>query len=98
MFRLSSTDPETFSVPPKSTGERTLHAATKHFSKPIQDRVEALAARLTPDAAKNKARLESLLANQKDGDIRRGQLVFNSTKAACASCHNLYRKDGEKSW
>ncbi len=25
----------------------------------------------------------------KNGDIRRGQLVFNSQKAACASCHTM---------
>lgn len=67
----------------------TLRAATKHFGAPVQQRVESLLARLTPDAAKNKARLDQLLANQKDGDIRRGQLVFNSAKAACSSCHTI---------
>jgi len=67
----------------------TLRAATKHFGAPVQQRVESLLARLTPDAAKNKARLDQLLANQKDGDVRRGQLVFNSAKAACSSCHTI---------
>ena len=67
----------------------TLRAATKRFGAPVQERVETLAMRLAPDAAKNNAKLEALLANQKDGDVRRGQVVFNSTKAACASCHTI---------
>jgi putative heme-binding domain-containing protein len=30
-----------------------------------------------------------LLGSLKGGDIRRGQAVFNSTKAACAACHAI---------
>jgi putative heme-binding domain-containing protein len=30
-----------------------------------------------------------MLGSLKDGDVRRGQLVFNSAKAACASCHAI---------
>ena len=41
------------------------------------------------DAAKQRAKLEELVANLKSGDIRRGQAVFNSTKAACSSCHAI---------
>ena len=39
------------------------------------------------DAAKQRAKLEELLSGINGGDIRRGQAVFNGTKAACASCH-----------
>jgi putative heme-binding domain-containing protein len=67
----------------------TLRTSMKHSGQPIQERVEALLARLTPDAAKNKSHLDELLARRKDGDIRRGQLIFNSTKAACSSCHTI---------
>jgi putative membrane-bound dehydrogenase-like protein len=67
----------------------TVRRALKKFGPKIQEQTETLLARLTPDAAKNKARLDSLLASQKDGDVRRGQLVFNSAKAACASCHTI---------
>jgi putative heme-binding domain-containing protein len=42
------------------------------------------------DLAKQKERLEDLLQSvTKGGDIRRGQAVFMSTKAACASCHQF---------
>jgi len=30
-----------------------------------------------------------LLPQLKDGDIRRGQLIFNSQKAACSACHTV---------
>jgi len=67
----------------------SVRRSLKKFGPKIQEQAEALLASVTPDAAKNKARLDELLANQKDGDVRRGQLVFNSTKAACSSCHTI---------
>src|SRR5712692_7069118 len=30
-----------------------------------------------------------MLRSLKDGDIRRGQAVFNSSRASCASCHAI---------
>ena len=42
---------------------------------------------LNVDAAKQKARLEEILPTLSGGDVRRGQAVFNGTKAACLSCH-----------
>jgi putative membrane-bound dehydrogenase-like protein len=53
----------------------------------VQAQAEQLYLLINVDAAKQKEKLESLLASLKDGDIRRGQVVFNSTKAACAACH-----------
>jgi putative heme-binding domain-containing protein len=43
------------------------------------------------DPAQQAARLDKLLAEmaQQPGDIRRGQLVFNSTKTACSTCHTM---------
>lgn len=41
-----------------------------------------------------RERLEQLLTNLKDGDIRRGHEVFNSTKAACFSCHAIGYRGG----
>lgn len=67
----------------------TVRRSLNRFGPKIQQQADTLLARLTPDAAKNKAKLDQLLANQKDGDVRRGQLVFNSTKAACSSCHTI---------
>jgi putative heme-binding domain-containing protein len=41
------------------------------------------------DTGKQKARLEELLATLQGGDVRRGQAVFKSTKAACSACHAI---------
>jgi putative membrane-bound dehydrogenase-like protein len=50
---------------------------------------ESLYEMLNADRARQRARLEELVTTLKDGDIRRGQAVFNSTKAACSSCHAI---------
>ena len=55
----------------------------------VQARGEALLASLTADTAKQAAHLEQLLAGLGGGDIRRGQAVFNSPKAACMTCHAI---------
>ena len=44
---------------------------------------------LNPDSSKQKAHLEELLATLPQGDIRRGQLLFHSEKAACYTCHAI---------
>jgi putative membrane-bound dehydrogenase-like protein len=58
-------------------------------SPSLRQQAEAILASLNVDTAKQKARLEQLLASMKEGDIRRGQAVFNSSKAACSSCHAI---------
>ena len=55
----------------------------------VQKAGEALLASLDVDAAKQGQRLEALLTSLQGGDIRRGQAVFNSPKAACMSCHAI---------
>jgi putative membrane-bound dehydrogenase-like protein len=55
----------------------------------VQEQGNQLLASLNADAAKQSAHLDELLPELKNGDIRRGQLVFNSQKAACASCHAM---------
>jgi putative heme-binding domain-containing protein len=55
----------------------------------VQQKGEALLASLNVDAARQRQRLEELLAAGKAGDVRRGQAVFNNPKAACLSCHTI---------
>ena len=55
----------------------------------VQKRGEALLASLNVDSAKQAQRLDELVTALTGGDIRRGQEVFNSTKAACYSCHAI---------
>jgi putative membrane-bound dehydrogenase-like protein len=67
----------------------TLKPHLAKFSPAVQKQAEALYAALSADAAQQKAKLEQLLTTLDLGDIRRGQAVFNSNKAACASCHTI---------
>jgi putative membrane-bound dehydrogenase-like protein len=62
------------------------------YPESVQQKGELLLAGLNADAARQQRRLEELLAAGNDGpagDVRRGQAVFNSTKAACLSCHTI---------
>ena len=59
------------------------------FPEAVQNELNALLETLNADAAKQKAQLEEMLSSMKDGDIRRGQVVFNSQKAACSACHAI---------
>ncbi|MSU56699.1 MAG: c-type cytochrome [Pedosphaera sp.] len=66
-----------------------LRSVATNYPPVVQQKADELLAALNVDAAKQKAHLDELQASWPAGDIRRGQLVFNSTKAACASCHKL---------
>jgi putative membrane-bound dehydrogenase-like protein len=48
---------------------------------------EELYALLVPDLGKQREKLEQLIGNLSSGDVRRGQLIFNSQKASCSACH-----------
>jgi putative heme-binding domain-containing protein len=71
-----------------------LKAHLAKYGPAVQKQAEALYARLNVDAAKQKAQLEQLLTTLSAGDIRRGQLVFHSEKAACYSCHAIGYRGG----
>jgi putative heme-binding domain-containing protein len=72
-------------------------AVKAHLAKyppTVQKEIETLLARINVDAAKQKAQLEQLLPTMSAGDIRRGQVVFHSEKAACYSCHAIGYRGG----
>ena len=78
----------------RSTGRSSVRADNLRprlakYPEPVQKQGEALLASLNVDAAKQTQRLEELLGSLKDGDIRRGQAVFNGQKTACMSCHAI---------
>ena len=64
------------------------------FPAPVQHQGEQLLASLEMDPVQQKTRLEDLLAALDEGDIRQGQAVFNSTGAACSSCHAIGYQGG----
>jgi putative membrane-bound dehydrogenase-like protein len=50
---------------------------------------ERLLASVHVDLARQAQRLEELMVAVQGGDVARGQTVFNSTKAACLTCHAI---------
>jgi putative membrane-bound dehydrogenase-like protein len=59
------------------------------YSSAIRKEADVLIDELDADVAEQKKQLEKVLGRLKPGDVRRGQAVFNSQKAACASCHAI---------
>src|SRR5262249_6418729 len=59
------------------------------YPAPVQASGAALMNALNIDGAKQKAHFETLAQTLTSGDVRRGQALFNSAKAACATCHTM---------
>ncbi|HEV3440434.1 MAG TPA: PVC-type heme-binding CxxCH protein [Gemmata sp.] len=59
------------------------------YPKAVRDEAEKLYAELAEARKDEQAKLEKLLTELKPGDIRRGQLVFNSQKTQCIACHKV---------
>lgn len=66
-----------------------LQRAFGKFGEPIKTQAAQLLASVNVDATQQSARLEELLPKLVGGDIRRGQAIFNSAKAACSACHAI---------
>jgi putative heme-binding domain-containing protein len=60
-----------------------------NFPAIVRQRADELLASIHTDTAQEKARINELLESCKNGDVRRGQALFNSPKAACSSCHAI---------
>jgi putative membrane-bound dehydrogenase-like protein len=71
-----------------------LKAHLAKYGPDVHKQAEALYATLNADAAKQATRLEQLLTTMSAGDVRRGQLMFHSEKAACYSCHAIGYRGG----
>jgi putative heme-binding domain-containing protein len=66
-----------------------IRPAFASLSAALKESVEKLLAELHQDAAAQRAELDRLLPRLSAGDIRRGQIVFHGTKAACNACHAI---------
>ncbi len=82
---------ESLSQSPASSALRAdlLRACLTSFPEDIRQQGEELLARLNVDLAEQQAHLQQLQASLLAGDVRRGQAVFNSSKAACSTCHQM---------
>jgi putative membrane-bound dehydrogenase-like protein len=67
----------------------TLKPRLARFGPTVQPRAEALYRAIEADSADRRGQLEDLLGKLSSGDVRRGQAVFNSPKAACVTCHAI---------
>jgi len=67
----------------------TLQETFKDYDPQIQEATQALHQLLAASAESRKERIEQLLKLVSQGDRNRGQVVFNSQKAACATCHAI---------
>jgi putative heme-binding domain-containing protein len=67
----------------------TLEKLLSHYPATVREQGNQLLASLKLDTAKQSAHLEELMGLLDQGDIRRGQAIFNSQKAACSSCHTM---------
>ncbi len=72
-----------------------LETVAEGYPPEFRLRARALLADQEVDADEQRQRIEKLLASFNEGDIRRGQAVFNSTEAACASCHTIGYQGGD---
>lgn len=59
------------------------------YPETVRRRAAELLKSLNIDPAGQKARLDQMLPTLQGGDVRRGQAVFNGTKAACSTCHTI---------
>jgi putative heme-binding domain-containing protein len=73
----------------RSLRPETLGPILKKFGPEAAAPAEELIAKLEAATAEQSAKVNELLGALKDGDIRRGQAVFNSRKAVCVACHAI---------
>jgi putative heme-binding domain-containing protein len=66
-----------------------LRPVLAKYPPEIRREADALLASLETDAARQNARVEAVAAGLAQGDIRRGQAVFNSPRTACVLCHKI---------
>ena len=59
------------------------------YPKAVRDEAEKLYALLAEARKDETAKLERLVKELPTGDVRRGQAVFNGSKAQCAACHKI---------
>lgn len=72
-----------------------LETIAEGYPPEFQKGARALVADQEVGVDEQRQRIEKLLASSEGGDIRRGQAVFNSTKAACSSCHMIGYQGGD---
>ena len=73
----------------------TLRAVLKGYPAEVRAQGDRFLETLDTGLAGRRQRLEKIRAELPAGDVRRGQAVFNSPKAACIQCHRLGYQGGD---
>ena len=84
----------------KSSGLANLRAdivesAARGYPSGVRETLDSLLQGEVAGLADQQAKLDTMLASIGQGDIVRGQEVFNSSEAACLSCHAIGFQGGE---
>ena len=66
-----------------------LRATLSRFGKPLAERAEKIIAAQHQTNAQLWEEIQSIQALLASADVRRGQAVFQSSKAACSTCHQV---------
>lgn len=65
------------------------------FPEAVRARLDELLVGEVEDRVSQAGRIDDLLTSLAGGDVERGQVVFNSTEAACLSCHAIGYQGGQ---
>ncbi len=68
---------------------KPLESLLKKYPKPIQESAASFISSLREQSTEKREHLETLLSSLGKGNPRRGEKIFNSPRAACASCHAI---------
>ena len=66
-----------------------LRPVLSKYPLEIRQDAESLLSSLESDTARQNARVDAVAAGLAQGDVRRGQAVFNSPRTACVLCHKI---------
>jgi putative membrane-bound dehydrogenase-like protein len=72
----------------------TVKPVLDKYPANVRHEADRLYVTLDADRAGEAQKLEALLAELKDGNAQRGHTIFNSTKAACFTCHEIGYRGG----
>ena len=64
-------------------------ASVAHLSAEVREQADDLLKEYQVDNEAQQRKLQELLESLPEGDVRRGQQVFNSAKTSCIACHSM---------
>ena len=72
-----------------------VETAARGYPPAIRDRLDSLLAGEVEGLVEQAAKLDAMIASLGEGDIVRGQAVFNSSESACLACHTIGYQGGK---